>query len=324
MDDKEYLEAYSKIEESVANYTSLNNTFKSDIRIIRYVLIKSSYYFNFVPLELKQNKDFIKEIASTKIRLELLNSNMRDDKEIVKLYVDYDSSISSISERLKKDIDLLNYAILKNNKNFHVISEELKNDKSYIMSLIKSGASIYDFLNKELKKDIEIIELVLEPKIINNNNLYKVACEIKQYPEHIKWKDSNFVKLLLETNDDFWKKVPPNILKIDDVVLLLKKRNKRILYHLPSNILSNIDNMNMLVENIIDGKISLKNHNKTIFNAILKNKEYSKNFKRLYGDVDVKDLNNDVILENLYNQIMQVKLLDEIEVTNKKSKKLKF
>lgn len=166
--DKE--KVLSMVQKNGENFEKADFSLRADKEIALTAIKNSTFAIDIVPIELKENKDFM--IEACKINgnnLSYARSNLLNDKDVVLTAVkDNGLAIRYAFEDVKKDREVIVEALNNNGNSFKYIPEELKNDRDLVMTAVKSQGYALGVVPEKFQNDREI---VLESVKQNGNTL---------------------------------------------------------------------------------------------------------------------------------------------------------
>ena len=133
---------------------------QEDREIVLAALKQNGNALNYVIERYKEDREMvITAVRQNGDALRYADKKLKDDKEIVMNALSGFNqwSISFASNRLKKDIELIEYAVERNGYTLSLFSKEITDTKCVVMKAIgKHGLSII-YASNRLKNDIEVI-----------------------------------------------------------------------------------------------------------------------------------------------------------------------
>jgi len=175
--------------------------------------------FEYLSERLRNNKE-IAIIAASGARYALgkMPDSMLDDKDVVLSAVqnhELGGYIEKISDRLKKDIEVVIAAVLKDNRSLEYFPDEFKNDNKVIEACLKGHGSAYKYFSERFKNDKNIalqmsakwdFDLSAAPEIFRNDkeivkNAVKENANNYQYIGKDLLSDLDYLRELHVIND---------------------------------------------------------------------------------------------------------------------------
>lgn len=292
LDNKEAISNYHNESDYESLYHYLPEKFRNDREIILKFLESDNSFFKQLSLEYRGDKNLVmKLVKNNSAILEHCSDELKDDKDVVLAAMGrYFHEFYCISSRLKNDKEIVLKALENDMYVYSKISQDLKDDKEIIFKLISSSNNCSQLVNlsEKYSLDKEIIDFAINK---DNKNIYYFPIEVKN-------------------NVDVLKKIRTEILLEDKFI------NDIQTVEVMSHIIQRIIGTNM--NNRFVNTLLVKCEDIPEYNSFLE--------KELKDYVSYAELLNDKpnILEELFNQVEKEIMLNQIEKTNNKSRKIKF
>ena len=253
----------SMVQKNGEDFKKADFSLRADKEIALTAIKNSTFAFDIVPIELKENKEFmIKACEVDGNNLSYARSNLLNDKDVVLTAVkDNGLAIRYAFENVKKDREVIVEALNNNGNSFKYIPEELKNDRNLVMTAVKSRGYALGFVPETFQNDKEI---VLESVRQNGNTLGYASPEIRDNKEIVKEAVKNYGEALQYASKP---------LKADkEVILEAVKENGIALKWTPDEIRNNKEIVKEAVKNkgwaLIYASPELKNNKEVVITAV--------------------------------------------------------
>ena len=253
----------SMVQKNGENFEKADFSLRADKEIALTAIKNSTFAFDIVPIELKENKEFMMKACEINgNNLSYARSNLLNDKDVVLSAVkDNGLAIRYAFEDVKKDREVILEALNNNGNSFKYIPEELKNDRDLVMTAVKSRGYALGFVPEIFQKDKEI---VLESVRQNGNTLGYASPEIRDNKEIVKEAVKNYGEALQYASKS---------LKSDkEVILEAVKENGIALKWTPDEIRNNKEIVKEAVQNkgwaLMYASPELKNNKEVVLTAV--------------------------------------------------------
>ena len=253
----------SMVQKNGENFEKADFSLRADKEIALTAIKNSTFAFDIVPIELKENKEFMMKACEINgNNLSYARSNLLNDKDVVLSAVkDNGLAIRYAFEDVKKDREVILEALNNNGNSFKYIPEELKNDRDLVMTAVKSHGYALGFVPEIFQKDKEI---VLESVRQNGNTLGYASPEIRDNKEIVKEAVKNYGEALQYASKS---------LKSDkEVILEAVKENGIALKWTPDEIRNNKEIVKEAVQNkgwaLMYASPELKNNKEVVLTAV--------------------------------------------------------
>ena len=256
----------SMVQKNGENFEKADFSLRADKEIALTAIKNSTFAFDIVPIELKENKEFMMKACEINgNNLSYARSNLLNDKDVIMTAVkDNGLAIRYAFEDVKKDREVILEALNNNGNSFKYIPEELKNDRDLVMTAVKSRGYALGFVPETFQNDKEI---VLESVRQNGNTLGYASPEIRDNKEIVKEAVKNYGEALQYASKP---------LKADkEVILEAIKENGIALKWTPDEIRNNKEIVKEAVKNngwaLMYASPELKNNKEIVMTAIKNN-----------------------------------------------------
>lgn len=227
---------------------------KELLDIILSKKVDATYSFEHFPPEYRDNEDIAKKVVGDdagcfQYLSERLRNNkeiaiiaasgawgvlgempdaMLDDKDVVLSVVQnhgVGGHIEKISDRLKKDIEIVIASVLKDNGSLEYFPDEFKNDNKVIEACLKGHGSAYKYFSERFKNDREIALQMSD----------KWNFDLGSAPEIFR-NDKEIVKNAVKEDANNFKHISSELLKDLNFLKELFMLNDGVLYHMDENL----------------------------------------------------------------------------------------
>ena len=228
--DKELLDIIlSKKVDATYSFEHFPPEYRDNEDIAKKVVGDDAGCFKYLSERLRNNKEIAIIAASGSwYALEEMPDAMLDDKDVVLSAVqnhDFIRGIEKISDRLKKDIEIVIASVLKANSSLEYFPDEFKNDNKVIEACLKGDGSAYKYFSERFKNDRNI---ALQMSA-------KYNFDLSAAPEIFR-SDKEIVKNAVKENDYNYQYIGKELLSDLDYLRELYIINDRILSRMDEEI----------------------------------------------------------------------------------------
>lgn len=148
-------------------FKNLSNSYKYNKAFLLYILPQNTNLIDFFPQEILNDRAFIKECLIKKIPIFMkLPLSMRDDFNLAKLAISNNFyNYRHISDRLKQNYNLAQYAVSISGDTLEVVADNLKDEKLFLLALQKSKNAFYYYPKKITNK--KLLNTILKNKLLS-------------------------------------------------------------------------------------------------------------------------------------------------------------
>lgn len=118
--------------------------------------------FNKIPKELLIDKKFMLSAVKFKIDYRLVDSSLREDKDLALAFVSKKGAYNQLPDVMKNDKDVFIKSLVSYSQNYQYFPEHLKNDKGFILKALKKCPQCLSVLPETMKGDREIVREAVE------------------------------------------------------------------------------------------------------------------------------------------------------------------
>ena len=260
--NKELIELVLAGEVSSSSFKHFPIEYRDNEEIAKKAVNDDAGCFQYLSERLRDNTDLaLSAMKKRGIYLEYASLRLRDDKEFVKIALQNDtwSTLRSVSENLKNDIDIVLAYVAKDNRTLADFSDTFKDNERVVKECMKERKSdwsddmyiqgaAYEFFSDRFKTKREIalhmslgtnFNLDAAPEIFRNdkeivNNAVKEDANNFKYVGSELLKDFNFLKELYMLNDGVLNHMDENLKAqlFTTKVQSVEYRGKKIIYDL--------------------------------------------------------------------------------------------
>lgn len=166
--------------------TDLPEHLKNDISIAKVAVEYHYQILQYLNTELRDNKEIIK--------LALVFNSSRDDKSIDNIAA---NELQWASDRLKNDEELAQIALKRHGRAFSYLSKRLQNNKEIALLSLNNGGSYYD-LPEQLKDDRELTKIAIS---YNGHSLSYASDRLKDDKELVLLAFNNEANIYNDLSD---------------------------------------------------------------------------------------------------------------------------
>lgn len=181
--EREFSEQEKKFMQ-IYKYKENKNSNTSETATILNKIENDSSFFQELPEELKQNKNFVYEAVTRNLTtLQFVSDEFKNDKDLLKMAVkQYGKLIQYASAELRNNKEVVLEAVKTDGFALEYVSNELKNDREVVLEAVKSDGFALRFASDELRNDKEI---ALEAVKQNKHNFEYVSETLKNDKEFV-------------------------------------------------------------------------------------------------------------------------------------------
>jgi tetratricopeptide (TPR) repeat protein len=227
--NKELIELVLAGEVSSSSFELFPLEYRDNEEIAKKVVRDEAGCFQYLSERLRNNKEIAIIAASGSwYALGEMPDAMLDDKDVVLSAVqnqDVGGHIEKISDRLKKDIEIVIASVLKDNSSLEYFPDEFKNDNKVIEACLKGNGSAYKYFSERFKNDRNI---ALQMSA-------KYNFDLSAAPEIFR-SDKEIVKNAVKENDYNYQYIGKELLSDLDYLRELYIINDRILSRMDEEI----------------------------------------------------------------------------------------
>ena len=198
--------------------------YKDNREIAIKVLNDDAGCFQYLSDRLRDDKELaILSVQKRGIYLEYASERLRDDKDVIMIALKEDtwSSLRSVSERLKNDIEVVLAYVSKDNRTLRDFPDEFKDNEKVIEACLKGDGTAYEYFSDRFKKDRKIATQMSAKWNFNLN-----SC-----PDEFK-NDKEIVLNAIKESANNFKFISPELLKDISYIKTLYTVNDGILYEM--------------------------------------------------------------------------------------------
>ncbi len=250
--NKELIELVLAGEVSSSSFELFPLEYRDNEEIAKKVVRDEAGCFQYLSERLRNNKEIAIIAASGAwYALGEMPDAMLDDKDVVLSAVqnqDVGGHIEKISDRLKKDIEIVIASVLKDNRSLEYFPDEFKDNNNVIEACLKGHGSAYKYFSERFKNDrnkaLQMstkwdFDLSAAPEIFKNDREI-VKNAIKEDANNFKYvgsellKDFAFLRELFMVNDGVLSNMDENLKAelFTTKILSVEHYDKKIIYEM--------------------------------------------------------------------------------------------
>lgn len=227
--NKELIELVLAGEVSSSSFEHFPIEYRDNYEIAKKVIGDDAGCFQYLSERLRNNKEIAIIAASGAwYALGEMPDAMLDDKDVVLSAVqnhEVGGHIEKISDRLKKDIEVVIASVLKDNRALEYFPDEFKDDNKVIEACLRGHGSAYKYFSERFKNDREIALQMSD----------KWNFDLGSAPEIFR-NDKEIVKNAVKEDANNFKHISSELLKDLNFLKELFMLNDGVLYHMDENL----------------------------------------------------------------------------------------
>lgn len=195
-----------------------------DPQIVKSLVKRNPFYFHWCSKELRQNEDFLLNLVKcSKKSFEYFDRQKRSEKSFVIKALRLGAEYASISDKLKKDEDVLYEGMKMNPKCFAYAHEDLRATRLIAIWALEFDGNSYRYLSEELRSDKDLLFLAIESCRLKE----QVIDFSEKIPESLKSKE--IALLCIKSNSSAFKNFN-NYTENKEVVMAAVKSEGDVLF----------------------------------------------------------------------------------------------
>ena len=225
---------------------NVSNNLINNKDFIKSIIEKCQEAFEYIPYELKNDKDFIFELldeGNTRI-LEYISNNLKNDEDfVIRIIENYDDYVlHDISTEIKNNFNVVKCSVEHNSMTIQFASDQLKDNEIIVTTAIKDNINALKYASDRLKKDKTFIIkcLKINKDIIDYINIFFESTKLYNIFYNLEYinQDRTIIKKQLLF---FWNKIQyfKYLTNIDQYIINITKQyynecftNKNILLNM--------------------------------------------------------------------------------------------
>lgn len=151
------------LRKNLSLYAYLTSVFQSNLSILDIILEKDASYLRYFPDKYCGDKKVAMKVVAKRPRmLEMFLPILRDDKQLVTLAVNRDStSFTFASDRLKDDFEMAYFAVNRNACNYQFVGPTMSNNRQLAELAVKKEPGNILHVGPELINDFNLAKVTL-------------------------------------------------------------------------------------------------------------------------------------------------------------------